>query len=114
MPRCPAPRLLVRCTAPPTRRPSFPTRRSSDLPAAHRKGGRTKHTGPGGCLSPLHELFLEARIVLGFHQRGRQTRRLQCSAAHLRSEEHTSELQSREKLVCRLLLEINNNDHLRN
>src|SRR3712207_6891301 len=27
------------------------------------------------------------------------------SAAHLRSEEHTSELQSRQYLVCRLLLE---------
>src|SRR6266511_5002765 len=29
-------------------------------------------------------------------------------AEQLRSEEHTSELQSREKLVCRLLLEKNN------
>src|SRR5690606_6572966 len=29
----------------------------------------------------------------------------------LRSEEHTSELQSRENLVCRLLLEKNNNNH---
>src|SRR5436309_8500498 len=28
-----------------------------------------------------------------------------CSASPLRSEEHTSELQSRENLVCRLLLE---------
>src|SRR5690606_42100631 len=28
-----------------------------------------------------------------------------CSAASVRSEEHTSELQSRENLVCRLLLE---------
>src|SRR5690606_40653250 len=29
----------------------------------------------------------------------------QLAAGHLRSEEHTSELQSRENLVCRLLLE---------
>src|SRR3712207_8873040 len=29
----------------------------------------------------------------------------QLSSAHLRSEEHTSELQSRQYLVCRLLLE---------
>src|SRR2546428_6478077 len=28
-----------------------------------------------------------------------------CAYAHLRSEEHTSELQSRSDLVCRLLLE---------
>src|SRR3712207_8798391 len=31
---------------------------------------------------------------------------------HLRSEEHTSELQSRQYLVCRLLLEKKNTDHL--
>src|SRR5690606_40223885 len=31
------------------------------------------------------------------------------SAQHLRSEEHTSELQSRENIVCRLLLEKKNN-----
>src|SRR5207302_10259657 len=31
------------------------------------------------------------------------------AAARIRSEEHTSELQSREKLVCRLLLEKKNN-----
>src|SRR3712207_8762316 len=31
------------------------------------------------------------------------------SVARLRSEEHTSELQSRQYLVCRLLLEKNNN-----
>src|SRR5690606_39922039 len=30
---------------------------------------------------------------------------------HNRSEEHTSELQSRENLVCRLLLEKKNNTH---
>src|SRR5690606_40209603 len=32
-----------------------------------------------------------------------------CRAGHQRSEEHTSELQSRDNLVCRLLLEQNNN-----
>src|SRR5690606_40281189 len=31
--------------------------------------------------------------------------RAQCNRGHWRSEEHTSELQSRENLVCRLLLE---------
>src|SRR5690349_24012066 len=33
---------------------------------------------------------------------------------HLRSEEHTSELQSRRDLVCRLPLEKKNNDKLKN
>src|SRR5690606_14597025 len=33
--------------------------------------------------------------------------------ATLRSEEHTSELQSREKLVCRLLLEKKNNQNIK-
>src|SRR5690606_40092540 len=32
-------------------------------------------------------------------------RHKQCQAKQVRSEEHTSELQSRENLVCRLLLE---------
>src|SRR5690606_40262103 len=35
----------------------------------------------------------------------RQERFIQAQKARLRSEEHTSELQSRENLVCRLLLE---------
>src|SRR5690606_39381544 len=40
-----------------------------------------------------------ARVVLG----GRSS--FHCPRCQVRSEEHTSELQSREKLVCRLLLE---------
>src|SRR5690606_41477431 len=77
--------------------PSFPTRRSSDLDdgrlisaervvAEHRaqrlEGGRIPGRG-GGCRDRRH-------------RRG---------APVDRSEEHTSELQSRENLVCRLLLE---------
>src|SRR5436309_4894437 len=38
----------------------------------------------------------------------RTSRRSLCRARRERSEEHTSELQSREKLVCRLLLEKKN------
>src|SRR5690606_40376201 len=38
----------------------------------------------------------------------RSRKRLPSSSARSRSEEHTSELQSREKLVCRLLLEKKN------
>src|SRR3712207_7089673 len=37
---------------------------------------------------------------------------LRAGAGHLRSEEHTSELQSRQYLVCRLLLE-KNTEHRR-
>src|SRR5690606_40298388 len=37
------------------------------------------------------------------------SRRSSAVAANVRSEEHTSELQSRENLVCRLLLEKKNN-----
>src|SRR2546429_6551330 len=42
-------------------------------------------------------------LASGFHVRG--GRHLQRRALSLRSEEHTSELQSRLHLVCRLLLE---------
>src|SRR5258707_7053473 len=40
-----------------------------------------------------------------FPQTGRGLRRQRAAPARLRSEEHTSELQSRQYLVCRLLLE---------
>src|SRR5690606_41790097 len=78
---------------------SFPTRRSSDLPggAQHRPRDarrriREREDGEpagGPVLQPPQRLDAEedeVRLVL-------------------RSEEHTSELQSRENLVCRLLLE---------
>src|SRR5690606_41001260 len=90
--------------------PSFPTRRSSDLPhpvldlGTAWIGGRGRH-----------------RVVLLFLPRSRPRNadaprpRHQPGGRHrpddrpgapaARSEEHTSELQSREKLVCRLLLE---------
>src|SRR5690606_41877196 len=67
---------------------SFPTRRSSDLPEVKEESGG-----------------------VGFGRTGRQgnpARRAEERLLHPglpRSEEHTSELQSRENLVCRLLLE---------
>src|SRR2546430_2991963 len=39
------------------------------------------------------------------HQRSHEQSCVSCHGAHLRSEEHTSELQSQSNLVCRLLLE---------
>src|SRR5204862_7221039 len=84
--------------------PSFPTRRSSDL---------DQHAGPGGAGEAHHVDALVARergadagavaIDQIEHARGHAG-----GGEHLgedRSEEHTSELQSRRDLVCRLLLE---------
>src|SRR5690606_41895653 len=88
---------------------SFPTRRSSDLPRTARVLlGRVRAPGGQG----------PAPAAAGHRVRaGRLScvpaARLQGPYRHLRvahgqrarSEEHTSELQSRENLVCRLLLE---------
>src|SRR5699024_11741402 len=79
---------------------SFPTRRSSDLRSS-RSGG----TGPGAaCARRLPrpaEWPRPARRAL--RRRGGPRR-------PARSEEHTSELQSRFDLVCRLLLEKKKNE----
>src|SRR5205807_10520438 len=82
---------------------SFPTRRSSDLtqfafigiPPLRRPGSRNLCTGqnPSSGEAPPDRVSVSWR--LGYHSR----------AAALRSEEHTSELQSPCNLVCRLLLE---------
>src|SRR5690606_41879770 len=80
---------------------SFPTRRSSDLPDPCRRsrfsaGARGRETG---------SMARFRRRVLGrgryFGGRAGNNHR----PMEARSEEHTSELQSRENLVCRLLLE---------
>src|SRR5690606_41645191 len=80
---------------------SFPTRRSSDL-----------ITGSGSALSENYAVvywpgnlkmeFDSAVEVTGFEVTNSTLTYL------MRSEEHTSELQSRENLVCRLLLEKKN------
>src|SRR5690349_23778300 len=62
---------------------SFPTRRSSDLDGHDRRAGDPELPGPAG--------------------RGPARRDVRRRPS--RSEEHTSELQSRRDLVCRLLLE---------
>src|SRR5690606_40865287 len=78
---------------------SFPTRRSSDLPGASNCSGRRKE-------SPSR--LIKNCAVDTLPQKNSSPRspnhraRLFWTA---RSEEHTSELQSRENLVCRLLLE---------
>src|SRR5207253_7967986 len=71
---------------------------------------------------PIHAAFVSAdriRIDFGFGDEARarsdcarqNRRRLQCRRALGRSEEHTSELQSRGHLVCRLLLEKKKKNH---
>src|SRR5207253_4997782 len=76
---------------------SFPTRRSSDLrppagrhrePVLRARSPRRRHLHP---------------VVLDHQPAGHSAGRL--VHLHHRSEEHTSELQSRGHLVCRLLLE---------
>src|SRR5690606_42008667 len=72
---------------------SFPTRRSSDLtsrsPARSRPGARSP--SPACIRRPAAPAWNCAPET--------------CCSKPWRSEEHTSELQSRENLVCRLLLE---------
>src|SRR5690606_41601762 len=87
---------------------SFPTRRSSDLIAARRNrttsaaswneasgtAARCWDSGPLRSDRGSFRAWLPARGRVGSADRDQ-----------VRSEEHTSELQSRENLVCRLLLE---------
>src|SRR5690606_41667957 len=73
---------------------SFPTRRSSDL--HHGLGLAAQQVADIGAEVLDYHLHLLADVVRVQAHPARQLHR---------SEEHTSELQSREKLVCRLLLE---------
>src|SRR5436305_7659376 len=80
------------CHRHPRDRHSFPTRRSSDL----------RRTVSG--IVPAATAAAIERC--SFHASRYGTRPGSCSArSQRRSEEHTSELQSRPHLVCRLLLE---------
>src|SRR5207302_10418150 len=90
--------------------PSFPTRRSSDL----------ERVRPGDACTPSFNTAAglafearsagtrpESRAVTSDRPSAKATTRQSMVMATpvIRSEEHTSELQSRENLVCRLLLE---------
>src|SRR5439155_6582289 len=84
---------------------SFPTRRSSDLADAGAALPDVR-CGAGALLVAL--LQLRAAAGVARHAEGDGRRVLLLRVAPLqppRSEEHTSELQSRGHLVCRLLLE---------
>src|SRR5690606_40603652 len=93
---------------------SFPTRRSSDLrdgttepltsPLTSRRSERTRvrRCGAGRCPEGP-AVRLRVRVLCLPPRPGLVHSRLQKRRARTRSEEHTSELQTREKLVCRLL-----------
>src|SRR2546430_9658430 len=56
----------------------------------------------------LHDVvgaFLEAHVTCGGPHEAHSGQVVSCNEPHVRSEEHTSELQSQSNLVCRLLLE---------
>src|SRR2546429_5219452 len=75
----------------PPRSTLFPTRRSSDL----------ERHAPSGAPHVLERIVEEQEV-------GARQLAPECRAGAERSEEHTSELQSRLHLVCRLLLEQTN------
>src|SRR5690606_41090127 len=79
--------------------PSSPTRRSSAL-ARHRAAGAPARPGAGG-----KRVAVAAGHVARAGHRPGDMPSSDCNSLSARSEEHTSELQSRENLVCRLLLE---------
>src|SRR5690606_41533290 len=92
---------------------SFPTRRSSDLSGresgqGERRGGRlgVVVSCPGGRAATPAGAVSRCGSVVRRVRRAVQPEPLPGQAS--RSEEHTSELQSRENLVCRLLLEKKN------
>src|SRR5947209_12489468 len=85
---------------PPPRSTLFPTRRSSDLDLDERRDEPKRADGErallaGQAVVRLLDLVAEHETVDGLVLRYKVER----------SEEHTSELQSRQYLVCRLLLE---------
>src|SRR5690606_40107967 len=83
---------------------SFPTRRSSDLHHGHMRASRCEGIGDSqidAAGSPCDENRRPRKIKIRHKPSSRSIHILK----HYRSEEHTSELQSRENLVCRLLLE---------
>src|SRR5690606_41500313 len=88
---------------------SFPTRRSSDL------WGKREGLFGTQALSFRRRIGRapDAVLLVGGKRRGNPGRKplplFRCRF-RTRSEEHTSELQSRENLVCRLLLEKKNNN----
>src|SRR5690606_39968505 len=86
---------------------SFPTRRSSDLQAWMRKCSMPRCSGVSStCQWSLPRCTMGSACHSSSAVMRHSTSAHDCGRGKAgRSEEHTSELQSRENLVCRLLLE---------
>src|SRR5690606_41427979 len=100
--------LLFYCTRVHLELPSFPTRRSSDLADVLRLVRVGRHLGQPHRRARDQPEQVERRLrAQGAVPRPADEvdERQQADERLPRSEEHTSELQSRENLVCRLLLE---------
>src|SRR5690606_41635635 len=105
------PPLFVRVSAAPRHLHSFPTRRSSDLRFGGCARGRRHRIHPPRV--SVGDTSACGSDAPGTGGRGSSTPspgvaapiRVLALSGTRRSEEHTSELQSRENLVCRLLLE---------
>src|SRR5438132_1586362 len=84
---------------------SFPTRRSSDLAASSlfREVRGFLRLALGTEADQVAQQAVQPRLR-GFHRLD-NGRRLLAHGTPIRSEEHTSELQSHSEIVCRLLLE---------
>src|SRR2546430_2788203 len=90
----------------PPRSTLFPTRRSSDL--AHdmvREARLQLALAPQGIRLPTIRAVCEDESILGVPFYVMEYLDGEVIGESLRSEEHTSELQSQSNLVCRLLLE---------
>src|SRR5690349_674881 len=94
------PGFSLQCSGAPLPLLSFPTRRSSDLLGSQLVTTRVAFGDPATTNRALIAIFLRGgmdglSVVVPAGD----------ANYHARSEEHTSELQSRRELVCRLLLE---------
>src|SRR5690606_41117919 len=85
---------------------SFPTRRSSDLSTLPGTQAPLPQAGPAPAPVVLEDVVeTDPRYIIGITWPDGVDRYPGLAVLLKRSEEHTSELQSRENLVCRLLLE---------
>src|SRR5207244_13319440 len=105
----PASAFLVQLSADPPHLHSFPTRRSSDLPSAAAtsavRAASLSRRGSRPAIRPSRSPVCPTGRSAGRSAPGRGSRRRRHPCTRSRSEEHTSELQSPDHLVCRLLLE---------
>src|SRR5699024_11530465 len=103
--------LSLQRPASPARSHSFPTRRSSDLQEVYEKirqefgAFATRLSIPDLTVIPISALEGDNVVIRSENMPWYEGTSLLHHLENVRSEEHTSELQSRFELVCRLLLE---------